>query len=154
MCPRCQSLVDSGKVDKQEIGVMKTLIELEESGSFRSLKDIKYVKTIWLDNLAIIMIRGSSLSPSEMKKLAKNLSEIMGIRVQVVEYTKDIRKMAAELVSPARVSGVNMVWLPDGSTQYVIRISRSDQRFLPARKEVIEEALNRILGSQTRLRIE
>ncbi len=155
LCPRCQSLVDSGKVDKKEIQVMRSLIELEEEKKeFRFLKEIKYVKTIWLDNLAIIVIKSSSSSPAQLRRLAKTLSDMLGLRVQVIEQTKDLKKLASQLLSPARITGVNMLWLPDGTTQYVVRVSRYDQRLLPTKIEVLENALSRILESPAKIRLD
>ncbi len=141
-------------MDKREIDVMKALLELEETKEFKFLKDITYVKTIWLNNMTIVIIKPAGHRPVELKRLAKALSEKLGERVQVVEQTKDLKRLAAELMSPARVSGVNMVWLPDGTVQYVVRVSRFDAKMLPAEPKVIEEALTKILGSPTRIRID
>ena len=154
LCPRCQSLVNSGKVDKREIDVMKALIELEETKEFRFLKNIRYYKTLWVNDMIIVVIGDSNRRPAELKKLAKALSEKLGSRVQVIEKTKDLKRLASELTSPARVLGVNMVWLPDGTTQYVVRVSRFDARTLPARPEVLEEALSKILGGPARIVID
>jgi transcription antitermination factor NusA-like protein len=155
LCPRCQSLVDSGKVDRKEIPVMKTLIELEENNKeFRFLKNIKYVKTIWIDNLAVLIIKSSSSNPHQLKKLAKTLSERLNTRFQVIEQTKDLKKLASQLLSPARVMGVNMIWLPDGTIEYVIRVSRYDQRLLPSKTEILEQALSKVLNSPARIRLD
>ncbi len=155
LCPRCQSLVDRNIVSKDEIPVMKALIELEEeSKDFRFLEKIKYVKTIWVDNLAILVVKSGGATPHQLRRLAKALSEKMGIRFQVIEKTRDLKKLSSQLLSPARVLGVNMIWLPDGSTEYVVRVSRYDQRALPTKISVLEEALSRILGSPARLRLD
>lgn len=154
LCPRCQVLVESGEVRKDEIPIMKVLLELEENDSFRGLRDAKYVRSLRLKDLTIVVLKAKNLAPPELNKIARRLGEALGTRVQVVEHTRDIKRMMAELVSPASITGVNMVWLPDGTTQYVVRISRHEEKLLPAGREVLEEALSVLLNAQIRIKIE
>lgn len=154
LCPRCQALVDSGEVHRDEIPIMKVLVELEEDGSFRGLRNAKYVKSLRLKNLTVVVLKAKSLTPTELSKIAKRLGEALGSRVQVVEHTSDIKKMMAELVSPASITGVNMIWLPDGTTQYIVRISRYEEKLLPARRDVLEEALSKLLNAQVKIKVE
>ena len=62
--------------------------------------------------------------------------------------------MVTQLLAPARILGVNTLWLPDGSFESIIRISKYDEKILPARREVIEEALSRILNATVKVRFE
>jgi transcription antitermination factor NusA-like protein len=59
-----------------------------------------------------------------------------------------------QLVYPARVTGVNTLWLPDGSVEHIVRVPRSDLRYLPTRITSIEEALSKISGVSVKIRIE
>ena len=154
LCPRCQALVDSGQVSKDEIPVMKSLVELEENQGQRLLKNAKYKKSIWLRRMLVIVLSLPNAGLPELKRLSRQLSDAMGTRVQVVSFTRDVKMLAAQLVAPARVLGVNMVWLPDGTTQYVVRLSRFDQRVLPDKPEELEKALQEILGVPVRVRVE
>lgn len=133
---------------------MKTLLDLEEEPGNRILRDAKYIRSLWLDGLLVIVLSMPRSSPSELRRLSRSIGQALNTRVQVVAYTRDVRMMAAQLATPAQVLGVNMVWLPDGSTQYVVRISRQDQRLLPARPSLIEKALNEILQVPVRVRLE
>lgn len=146
--------MDRGEVSRDEIPVMKTLIDLEENQGLRLLREAKYVRSIWLPGLLVIVLRIPRATPPELRRLSRALGEALGIRVQVVNMTRDVKTLAAQLVSPARVLGVNMVWLPDGSTQYVVRLSRFDQRVLPTKPSNIEKALQEILEVPIRVRLE
>lgn len=146
--------MDRGEVSRDEIPVMKTLIDLEENQGLKLLREAKYVRSIWLPGLLVIVLRIPRATPPELRRLSRFLGEALGTRVQVVNMTRDVKTLAAQLVSPARVLGVNMVWLPDGSTQYVVRLSRFDQRVLPTKPSNIEKALQEILEVPIRVRLE
>ncbi|MEM0361600.1 MAG: transcription elongation factor NusA [Sulfolobales archaeon] len=157
LCPRCQGLVDSRVVDPYEIDVMRALLELENESDFKFLKDATYYKAVKSGNFLVLLIQlpDSSTTPRLLSKLDKHLSELLGVKVRVVDKSSNnIKSIALQLVMPARVSGINTLWLPDGSTQYIVRIPRSDSRYLPASKEVIEEVLTNLIGSSVRIRTE
>ena len=157
LCPRCQELVDSGEYDELDIDVMKTLLELEEE-AFQELKDMNYHKSYLVENLLVIQLSGKSLSPYRLTKIARQVAEKLkdkyNVKVRIIEKTGELRKMASQLLSPARILGVNTLWFPDGSFESIIRVSKLDERLLPARKEVIEEILSKILNATVKVRFE
>jgi transcription antitermination factor NusA-like protein len=154
LCNRCQNLVDSGQVDNFEINVMKILLDLEDT-QFKELKDSTYYKAIKVNNLLILLVgSGPSMTIQKWIKIAKVLQEKLGMKVRIIEKTSNIKSSAVQLLSPARVLGVNTVWLPDGSVQYVIRVSRTERRLLPADALVLESALSKIHDTRVKIRVE
>ncbi len=159
LCPRCQALVDSGAVGEHEVEVMRALIELEEKEGLSILKKATYHKTYIVGDMYVVVMDlgiGTSvpLFTRHARVLEQKLQERLGRRVKVIPKANDVRGLAAFLLYPARVMGVNTLWLPDGSIEYVIRVSRRDQRFLAGRKEEYEKILSELLGKRTRIRIE
>jgi len=57
-------------------------------------------------------------------------------------------------LSPARLVGVNIVWFPDGSNEYVIRLGKQDLRILPIDLKNLEEVLSKIHKVQVRVKVE
>lgn len=154
LCNRCQSLVDSGEVDSFEIKVMEVLLELEET-QFKELKDSTYYKSIKVDNLLILLVgSGPSMTIQKWIKVAKALQDKLGMKARIIEKTNSIKSSAIQLLSPARVLGVNTVWLPDGSVQYVIRVSKNEKRLLPADALSLESILSKIHATRVRIRVE
>ncbi|AGE70716.1 transcription elongation factor NusA [Sulfolobus acidocaldarius] len=154
LCNRCQSLVEKGEVENFEVDLLKQLIELEET-QFRELKDSTYHKSYKVGNLLILIVTsGSQMSYQKWIKVAKALQEKIGLRVRILEKSNSIKSTAVQLLTPARVLGVNTVWLPDGTVQYVVRISKQEKRFLPADETSLEEALSKIHSTQVRIRVE
>ncbi|AWR97354.1 transcription elongation factor NusA [Acidianus sulfidivorans JP7] len=154
LCNRCQSLVDSGEVDPYEIKVMEALIELEET-QFKELKDSTYYKSIKINNLLILLVgSGPSMTIQKWIKVAKALQDKLGVKVRIIEKSNNIKSSAVQLLSPARVLGVNTVWLPDGSVQYVIRVSKNERKLLPADAVSLESILSKIHDTRVRIRVE
>lgn len=155
LCPRCQSLVDSGEVDEREIDVMAKLVELEEREGMRVLKDATYRKSYFLGDLTIVVINFNRPQGVQvLSRLSRDLGEKLGTRVRVVEYSGDVKTVASQLLYPARILGVNMLWLPDGTRQHIVRVPRYDARRLPSSLETVEKALSSITGKPVRLRVE
>ncbi len=157
LCPRCQGLVDSRAVEPHEVEVIRVLLELEDNADFQFLKGATYYKAVRSDNFLVLLIHlpDSYANPRLISKLDRQLSELLGVKVRVVDRSSNnIKSIALQLMMPARVSGINTLWLPDGSTQYIVRIPKSDSRYLPASREVIEEVLTNLIGSSVRIRTE
>ncbi len=155
LCPRCQGLVDSGKVDREEVDVMKALVELEETSSeFKWLKNVNYVKSYIAENLAIVVLEASGVSPPQVSRLSRALSDKLGLRVKVATSASDPKMLAGQLLYPARILGINTLWLPDGTTRYNIRIRKRDTRYLPASQETVEKLLSKILKMPVKLKLE
>ena len=161
MCPRCQALVDSGEVDEREVEIMRALIELEESGKVPELRDAVYHKAYFIDNdmVIILMDVGNVTSVPVFTRLARKIENALseklgGTRVRIVPRAGDIRTLAVHLLYPARVLGVNYVYMPDGSVEYVVRVSRRDRRRVEPQREFLERVLSELAGHKVRIRFE
>jgi len=137
-----------------EIKVMEALLDLEE-GQFKELKDATYYKAIRSGNLLILLVESPpSIDSSKWIKIAKALQDKLRVKVRIVEKSSSIKNSAVQLLSPARVLGVNTVWLPDGSVQYVIRVAKNEKRLLPAGADELENALSKIHDTKVKIRVE
>jgi len=138
---------------------MRELIKLEESG-MHVLKNATYYKTYFIDSdMAIIVIDlgvGSSVPiyTKNAKPIEHKLGQALGMRVKLIPRTGDIRSLAMHLLYPARLLGVNTLWLPDGSIEYVVRVNRRDRRIIEPRRELYERILGELAGKKVRIRFE
>jgi len=153
LCPRCQSLVDKGEYDEWDIKVMRALLELEES-KMSFLRDFTYHKTLTTHELLVVIVSAPKTSPYILARIGKALSDKLNMKVRVVEKTSSLKQLAGQVLAPAQVLGVNMLWLPDGSWESIVRISKHDTRVLPAKIETLEDILSRINGFPVRIRAE
>ncbi len=152
LCPRCQRLVDSGKVGRFEIPIMRELIDLEEK-TFKELRKGYYRKAYRSRDLIVIVVEGIN-DLKALDRAGRELSHRLNAKVKIVERTGDIRRLVEQVVYPATLLGVNSLWLPDGSEQVIIRILRRDHRFIGNKKNDYEKVLSEILGKPVRIRFE
>ncbi len=157
LCPRCQGLIDSGVVDEREVDIMKALIELEENEGMQILKKATYHKAYFVDNDMVIIVMDLGVGTSVpvfsryARQIEQKLREKLNMKVKIIPKANDVRGLATHLLYPARVLGVNTLWLPDGSIEYVVRITRRDERRLGKAKEVYERILTEMLGKKTHI---
>jgi len=157
LCPRCRRLVSSGEVKEFEVDVMRALLELETRSDFKFLRDAEYIKSVILGRTLILLIRvkGGAIHPRHLIRLGRALSEKLGKRVKIVNTAQgSLREIASQLMYPARVIGVNTLWLPDGTVEHIVRIPKSDRRYLPPDTLALENILSQITGMNVKIRME
>jgi len=155
LCPQCQEKMRRGEITELDFRILKKLVELEEKGRFPELKNITYHRAYQANKMVVILISGAenTMRPP-WTRIARILSEELGLKVRLVEKTNNLRLLVEQIISPCRLLGINILWLPDGSEENTIRIPRSDKRRLPARPEVIQQLIRDIAGVSARLIIE
>lgn len=159
LCPRCRRLVESGAVSEFEIDIMRHLIEFENDPEYKSfLNNLTYVKAYKIsDMIVIIADYPLKTDPKIIQKLSKALGDKLGSKIRIISNSlrRDIKSIVSQLIFPARIQGVNIIWLPDGSQQYIVRIPKTDLRYMPTSSENIEKLLQIIIGDENiRLKIE
>ncbi len=149
LCPSCQRKVSSGIVKEYEVDVMRKLLELEDK--LKELKQAEYVKSYDLGDLLVIVLKLPNWDKDMIRRLRQILSRELNRKVRVVVKGADPREMAAQLLIPLDVKGINIVWLPDGTQKYVIRVDKRGKRW-PAPKEGLESVLSELLDAPVEIR--
>ncbi len=140
-----------GIVAKYEIPIMKELMLLEDE--MKELRKGEYVKSKILDGLVVVIVKGFE-NQEELEKIARRLSQRIRKKVKIVNMSGDRRRLVEQVIAPATLLGLNTLWLPDGSEEIIVRVPRSDQRFIIGHKKKLEELLTELLGRTTRIRFE
>lgn len=149
LCPNCRRKVESGLYDPFEVDLMRILLDLEEKGE-SWLRNSEYVKSYMFDGFLVILIRIRNAFGFNLNRTAKEIGKEFGAKfVKIIDYRgRDLRYLAQQLLAPAKVHGVNIVYLPDDSTMYTIRVSRRDLHRLQVDRKILEEALSKIYGEK------
>ena len=162
LCPSCQFKVEKGIVKEFEVDIMRALLELEEE--MKELKEAEYIKSYDLGDLILVILKvPRGYDTNEVaKKIRQALSkklDLVGKRLRVVlvsdirDPRKDPSRVAAQLLAPLTVTGINIVWLPNGEEKYRIRAIGNPNRLI-APKEKLEELLSDLLGKKVEIEIE
>ncbi|MCI4462484.1 MAG: transcription elongation factor [Thermogladius sp.] len=151
LCPNCQRKVDSGEVSREEIPIMKALMELEEE--IKELRKGNYVKSFDFGDEVIVILRGE-WEESEIDKISKELSAKLGKNVKILLEGEGVKKLMEQLLYPASILGINTLWLPDGSEQMVIRLSKRDRKYLRGKEEKYKKFISAIVGKNIEITFE
>ena len=158
LCPRCRRLVESGAVSEFEVDIMRYLIDLENDPEYKNfLINFTYVKAYKISDTIVILGEFSQRSDQRIiQRISRALGDKLDAKVRIISVStrKDIKSIVSQLVFPARIIGVNIVWLPDGSHQYIVRIPRGDLRYMLMSSDNLERLVEIISGENVRIRIE
>lgn len=119
LCNACQEKLSKGVITEKEIEVCRYLCGLEEK--VKNLKEAKILKVCDSNSLFIITARGDAAKivgrrGSIVKELAKKYSK----SIRVVEFSDSFREFVENLLSPAVLTTISIMYTADGETYKVI----------------------------------
>ena len=150
-CPKCQALIDEGRYSALDFEVARALLKIEEGGLAR-LREVEFERCLEAGDVLIVVLRGVQVRDRPfIHRLEVELGKEMGDRfrrVKVVERPANLKEFISQLVYPARVTSVNIYWYPDGSSEYMVGVSRGK---LPLPKDLIEEVAKKLVGKEVKI---
>ncbi len=154
LCPRCKRLVDTGTYTSMDVEMMRILLELEEDPNNKFLREATYIRSYLVDSMVVVVLELSNvISQSFLIRIARIISEKVNMKIRVVRYSQNQRSMIAQLFAPARIQGIDSVWLPDGDVQYIVRVSRYDAKYLPLKINELENLLTKMFNESYRIKV-
>ena len=146
LCAMCQEKLRKGLITELDLKIMRFLVDMAEKVS--ELDKITYNRSIEANNLVIIVLgRGDLAKIARIKgKIAKKLSKLLNKNVKIVEETSDVKQMVSNLIAPARLLGVNYVYVPGDVDYLKIRVSRSDKRKISQELEALKTVVEKLTG--------
>ncbi|MFQ6051746.1 MAG: transcription elongation factor NusA [Candidatus Hydrothermarchaeota archaeon] len=146
LCPGCEYKLEKGEISELDVEISRALYGMKDK--YKTLRDISFKRSICKDDFVAIIIKEGKVGGLIGKggKIIKTLSKRIGKTIRVIEDTKDEKVIAQELLTPAQVRGINIVFLPDGKERFKVRISKDDEKRLPADMKVLEEILCLLTG--------
>ena len=116
LCSKCQEKVNTGEVSDRYIEVAKRLIEFENKQQF--LQSVKLDNVIEAGGFLVLMVgKGDSAKFNSTPKLIRDLGDEFNKRVLVIESGVKDRKFLEDLFANQHIVTINIIWLPDGSTE-------------------------------------
>lgn len=151
LCPADEKKLQEGLISELDVKISRMLYKLLGDA------DIEFKKAVEAGDLVVIMV-GEGNVPLVIGKGGKNIKLLMrelGKRVRVIEGreikgTDDLKKLATDLLYPAGVFGVNVVYAPQGQ-YYKVLVIRRDKQKLPERQEILENILSKIAGTDVKI---
>jgi transcription antitermination factor NusA-like protein len=152
LCPADEKKLQDGVISELDVKVARLLYKLIGD------VDMEFKKAVEAGDLIVIVV-GEGDVPITIGKGGKNIKTLMrelGKRIRVIEAvevkgTDDVKKLATDLLYPAGVFGVNIVYKPGGGTYYKVLVLNRDRRKLPEKAEVLESILSQIAGEDVKI---
>ncbi|WP_297476446.1 KH domain-containing protein [Thermococcus sp.] len=152
LCPADEKKLQEGLISELDVKVARLLYKLLGD------VDMEFKKAVEAGDLIVIMV-GEGDVPITIGKGGKNIKALMrelGKRIRVIEAvevkdTDDLKKLATDLLYPAGVFGVNVVYKPGGGNYYKVLVLSRDRKKLPAQPDVLESIMSQMAGTEVKI---
>ena len=150
LCQGCDNKLKEGEITQLDVDVSRVLYEFSRKN--RGLDTISFKRAVGAGELVVLVVgRGEVKSVvGRGGKTIKELSERLQKKVRATEDGADLRKLAQDILTPARVEGVNVLY-SGGKEMYRVRVSRNDSKRLPASVETIQNLLATLTNKSIKL---
>lgn len=127
LCSKCQEKVSSGAVTEKYIDVAKKLLEHEDQYTF--LQDIRLDNVFEVEGFLVLVVGKGDLRKIESDPDAqRGLENILNKRVLLIESGVKDRVFLEDLFAGQHIVTINIIWLPDGSTETRVVLRGRDSR--------------------------
>jgi hypothetical protein len=137
LCNKCQAKVQSGDVSDQYIEVAKLLLGMENQ--FQFLQKTKLDNVIEAGGFLVLLVgKGDAVKFNSYPKLVRDLGDQFNKRVLVIESGVKDRQFLEDLFVNQHIVTINIIWLPDGTTETrVVLQGRSSRRLSKKRLQAL-----------------
>jgi transcription antitermination factor NusA-like protein len=134
LCSKCQEKVRSGEVDDLYIKVAKFLLDVE--GQHPALQKARLNRVFESGRFLVLVVgRGDrNRFIGEGEKLIRDLGDKFNRRVIVIEEGVNDRGFLEDLFSNQHIITINIIWLPDGTTETRVVLQGRGARRLSKRR--------------------
>ena len=149
LCQGCENKLKTGEISQLDLDIAKILYRVGDG-------KIGYKRTIEIGDVVIIITEKDQVGKLIGKggKIVREISMTLERKIRVVGEDSDFKAVATDILAPARISGVNIVYGKDGEQRYKIRVRGEDARRLPAKLDVLNSIIQELTGEKTLLVID
>ncbi|CDG65850.1 MAG: hypothetical protein PWQ15_986 [Methanobacterium sp.] len=149
LCQGCENKLKAGEISQLDLDIAKILYRVGDG-------KIGYKRTIEIGDVVIIITDKDQVGKLIGKggKIVREISKTLERKIRVVGEDSDFKAVAKDILAPARISGINIVYGKDGEQKYKIRVRREDARRLPAKLDVLNNIIMELTGEKTLLVID
>jgi transcription antitermination factor NusA-like protein len=152
LCSKCQEKVSSGEVNDLYMGVAQFLLDIESQ--YPSLQKARLNKVVEAGGYLVLVVgRGDRARFIDSTgKLARDLGDRFGKRVLVIEEGVNDRGFLEDLFANQHIVTINIIWLPDGSTETrVVLRSRGSRRLSKKRMRALTDIAKKVRNMDLRV---
>jgi transcription antitermination factor NusA-like protein len=152
LCSKCQEKVRSGEVNDLYMKVAQFLLDIE--GQYPSLQKARLDRVLEVGGYLVLVVgRGDrNRFMGNNGKLTRELGDEFRRRVLVIEEGLNDRGFLEDLFSSQHIVTINIIWLPDGSTETrVVLRGRGARRLSKKRIRALTEIAKKVRNMDLRV---
>lgn len=146
LCPLCDERLRSGQLSRLDFEICRILFQLGTEGKVPPTLSFKHA--IEIPEIIVVVVGKGDVQTLVRSSTTRFLNKHFKKKVRVIEDTSDPKRFLPDLLYPAHILGINRVYLPEGKTQYKIRIPTEDEKRLPASRKSIEDFITKLTGQE------
>jgi len=148
LCQGCENKLKEGKISELDIKISRTLFEIAQK--HRGLEKINFKHAISTSGLTVLVVgRGEiRFAVGRGGKVVRELENQLRAKIRVIEEGTQNRKLAQDILTPAKVLGVNVLY-SGGKEEYRVRVPRQHLKRLPANVKGTEALLTKLTNKNT-----
>ena len=124
LCPSCDTRVQTGSISQLDVDLSRYMKVLENKFA---ISGVNMVKTHDLGNFILIVGDGKiSAMIGKKGRNIKLMSQKFGKKVRIIKKG-DVRQMVSDLISPAQITAINVLYTEKGE-KYKVIIPNRDRR--------------------------
>ena len=137
LCNKCKTKVESGEVSTDYLEVAKILLGWENQ--FQFLQKVRLDNVLEAGGFLVLVVgKGDSAKFNAAPKITRDLGDQINKRVLVIETGVKDRQFLEDLFATQHIVTINIIWLPDGSTETrVVLQGRGNRRLSKKRLQAL-----------------
>lgn len=143
LCQGCENRLKEGRISELDITISRTLFEIAQK--HRGLEKINFKHAVSTSGLTGLVVgRGEiRFAVGRGGKVVRELENKLRAKIRVIEEGTQIRKLAQDILTPAKVLGVNVLY-SGGKEEHRVRVPRAHSKRLPANVKGIQTLLTKL----------
>jgi len=151
LCSKCQAKVKSGKISETDLKIARLLLSLEEK--YPQLQEVYFHNAVDADGILAIMVGQGDIAKilSVGGKIRREIEDMAGKRVRLLECGVDDRKFLEDLFAPFTIMTINTIWLPDGTTETRVILKQRGRRTPLINTKALKEIAKKVRNITLRI---
>ncbi len=147
----CQTKISEGALSQLDFEVAQILYKINET---HNISEASFSRVLDLGKIALILTEGEvGLLIGRGGTVVGQISSSLNKKVRIVQQTGDVKKAISDIITPARLLGVNTVW-HGGEEVVKVRLPKDDMRLLPVDAQTLENVICKWMGKKASIGFE
>lgn len=143
LCQGCENRLKEGRISELDIKISRTLFEIAQK--HRGLEKINFKHAVSTSGLTVLVVGKGEIrfAVGRGGKVVRELENKLQTKIRVIEEGTQTRKLAQDILTPAKVLGVNVLY-SGGKEEHRVRVPRTHSKRLPANVKGIQTLLTKL----------